>query len=60
MKPESSVNRESEVYKAILEEEQTQKNFNSKQYDNVHGSVSPTIQSHAFRRLQEALYQDQG
>jgi hypothetical protein len=57
MKPETPINRDSAVYKAILEEE---KSHTSNQYDHLHGSPLPSTQSQAFRRLQQALDDDTG
>ncbi|RWS09243.1 PDZ and LIM domain protein Zasp-like isoform X2 [Dinothrombium tinctorium] len=56
MKPDAPVNKESAVYRAIVEEEQSHKgDYSFNQQEPGRTSVSPTIQSHAFRKIQQAL-----
>ncbi|RWS24129.1 PDZ and LIM domain protein Zasp-like isoform X8 [Leptotrombidium deliense] len=54
MKPDAPVNKESAVYRAIIEEEQTQKgDYSCSSQESGRNLVSPTTQSHAFHRVQQ-------
>lgn len=72
MKPDAPVNKQSAVYQAILEEEQSHHNQGNRShhhrlpfYQNrfpteESRSLSPTFQSNSFRRLEQALATGKG